>query len=181
MGERRGAQHLLPQHRRGGALVGGTPESAAEVVRAVRPRVTRPLLREDGPGARAGDRAGPARPRAPTALSLINTINGMSIDVRTRRSRLSKPTGGVSGPAIHAIAVAMVWEARQAVKIPINGMGGIASWRDAAEMILAGATSVTVGTANFYDPRLRRRRRGRPRRLGRRAERHGHQRADWSL
>ena len=76
----------------------------------------------------------------------------MSIDVRTRRSRLSKPTGGVSGPAIHAIAVRMVWEAAQAVKIPINGMGGIASWEDAAEMILAGATSVTVGTASFYDP-----------------------------
>ena len=65
---------------------------------------------------------------------------------------LSKPTGGVSGPAIHAIAVRMVWEAANAVKIPINGMGGVATWEDAAEMILAGATSVTVGTASFYDP-----------------------------
>ena len=68
------------------------------------------------------------------------------------RSMLSKPTGGVSGPAIHAIAVRMVWEAANAVKIPINGMGGVATWEDAAEMILAGATSVTVGTASFYDP-----------------------------
>ena len=124
-----------PNIARGGVLVGGTPESAAEVVRAVRPRIARACEAEGA-----------------DALSLINTINGMSIDVRTRRSRLSKPTGGVSGPAIHAIAVRMVWEAAQAVRIPINGMGGIATWKDAAEMILAGATAVTVGTANFYDP-----------------------------
>ena len=76
----------------------------------------------------------------------------MHLNVRTRKSMLSKPTGGVSGPAIHAIAVRMVWEAANAVKIPINGMGGVATWEDAAEMILAGATSVTVGTASFYDP-----------------------------
>ncbi|WP_455136283.1 dihydroorotate dehydrogenase [Thermophilibacter sp.] len=140
-----------PNLARGGALVGGTPESASEVVRAVRPRVSRPLLVKMAPVnvaeiARACEAAGA------DALSLINTISGMSIDVRTRRSRLSRPTGGVSGPAIHAIAVRMVWEAAGAVKIPVNGMGGVASWQDAAEMILAGATAVTVGTANFYDP-----------------------------
>ena len=140
-----------PNIARGGALVGGTPESASEVVRAVRPRVRRPLLVKMAP-VRVPEIARACEAEGADALSLINTINGMSIDVRTRKSRLSKPTGGVSGPAIHAIAVRMVWEAAQAVKIPINGMGGVASWQDAAEMILAGATSVTVGTANFYDP-----------------------------
>lgn len=140
-----------PNIARGGALVGGTPESAAEVVRAVRPRVSRPLLVKMAP-VRVPEVARAVEAEGVDALSLINTINGMSIDVRTRRSRLSKPTGGVSGPAIHAIAVRMVWEAANAVNIPINGMGGVASWQDAAEIILAGATSVTVGTANFYDP-----------------------------
>ena len=82
----------------------------------------------------------------------MNTLNGMSIDFRTRMSRLSRPTWGVSGPAIHAVAVRMVWEAAQAVSIPVNGMGGVATWQDAAEMILAGATAVSVGTASLYDP-----------------------------
>lgn len=140
-----------PNIARGGALVGGTPESAAEVVRAVRPRVSRPLLVKMAP-VRVPEVARAVEAEGADALSLINTINGMSIDVRTRRSRLSKPTGGVSGPAIHAIAVRMVWEAANAVSIPVNGMGGVQSVDDAAEMILAGATSVTVGTANFYDP-----------------------------
>ena len=140
-----------PNIARGGALVGGTPESAAEVVRAVRPRVTRPLLVKMAP-VRVPEIARAIEAEGADALSLINTINGMHLNVHTRRSMLSKPTGGVSGPAIHAIAVRMVWEAASAVKIPVNGMGGVATWEDAAEMILAGATSVTVGTANFYDP-----------------------------
>ena len=140
-----------PNIARGGALVGGTPESASEVVSAVRPRASRPLLVKMAP-VRVGEIARACEAAGADALSLINTINGMSIDVRTRRSRLSKPTGGVSGPAIHPIAVRMVWEAAQAVGIPVNGMGGVASWQDAAEMILAGATAVTVGTASFSNP-----------------------------
>ena len=76
----------------------------------------------------------------------------MAIDVHTRRSRLARATAGVSGPAIHAIAVRMVWECARAVSIPICGIGGIATGDDAAEMILAGATAVAVGTANLYDP-----------------------------
>ncbi|MGI6229623.1 MAG: dihydroorotate dehydrogenase [Tractidigestivibacter sp.] len=140
-----------PNLSRGGKLLGGTPEDAAEVVRAVRPLTTRPLLVKLAPLdvsniARACEDAGA------DALSLTNTVNAMSIDVHTRRSRLSRPTGGLSGPAIHPIAVRMVWEAAQAVSIPINGIGGIETWEDAAEMILAGATSVSVGTANMYDP-----------------------------
>ncbi len=140
-----------PNLARGGALVGGTPEGAAEVVRAVRPRVRRPLLVKLAPQDVA-EVARACEAEGADALSLINTISGMSIDVRTRRSRLSRPTGGVSGPAIHAIAVRMVWEAASAVGIPVNGMGGVASVADAAEMILAGATAVSVGTANLYDP-----------------------------
>lgn len=140
-----------PNIARGGALVGGTPESAAEVVSAVRERVRRPLLVKMAP-VRVPEIARAVEAAGADALSLINTINGMRLNVHTRKSMLSKPTGGVSGPAIHAIAVRMVWEAANSVKIPVNGMGGVATWEDAAEMILAGATSVTVGTANFYDP-----------------------------
>ena len=142
-----------PNLKRGGRLLGGTPADAAEVVRALRPLTSRPLLVKLAPVdvaevARACEEAGA------DALSLVNTVNAMSIDVHTRRSRLSRPTGGLSGPAIHPMAVRMVWEASQAVSIPINGMGGVASWQDAAEMVLAGATSVSVGTASLYDPDL---------------------------
>ena len=140
-----------PNIARGGALVGGTPESASEVVEAVRDRVKRPLLVKMAP-VRVPEVARAVEAAGADALSLINTINGMHLNVHTRRSMLSKPTGGVSGPAIHAIAVRMVWEAANAVSIPVNGMGGVETWEDAAEMILAGATAVTVGTANFYDP-----------------------------
>ena len=75
-----------------------------------------------------------------------------AIDINTRKSRLARATAGVSGPAIHAIAVRMVWECAQAVSIPLCGIGGVASGADAAEMILAGATAVSIGTANLYDP-----------------------------
>ena len=85
-------------------------------------------------------------------LSVINSISGMAIDVNTRKSRLSKPTGGMSGPLCHHIAVRMVWEVANAVKIPVNGVGGVMTGEDAAEFILAGATSVSVGMANFVDP-----------------------------
>ena len=118
---------------------------------AVRERVHRPLLVKMAP-VRVPEIARACESAGADALCLINTINGMHLNVHTRKSMLSKPTGGVSGPAIHAIAVRMVWEAANAVKIPINGMGGVATWEDAAEMILAGATCVTVGTASFYDP-----------------------------
>jgi dihydroorotate dehydrogenase (NAD+) catalytic subunit len=87
------------------------------------------------------------------AISLINTIPGMAIDVETRRPRLSNITGGLSGPAIKPVAVRMVWESYNAVKIPIIGMGGIMNAGDAIEFMLAGATAVAVGTANFINPR----------------------------
>ena len=131
--------------------MGATPAAAAEVMRTVRPLTSRPVVVKMAPHDVA-EIGRALESEGADALSLINTINAMSIDIHTRRSRLSKPTGGLSGPAIHPIAVRMVWEAAQAVSIPINGIGGIASGADAAEMILAGATSVTIGTQNLPDP-----------------------------
>jgi dihydroorotate dehydrogenase (NAD+) catalytic subunit len=86
------------------------------------------------------------------AVSLINTLTGMKIDVNKRKFVLANKTGGMSGPAVHPIAVRMVYQTAQAVKIPIIGMGGVATAEDALEMILAGATGVAVGTANFINP-----------------------------
>ena len=85
-------------------------------------------------------------------ISLINTITGMKIDINKRRFVLANKTGGLSGPAIHPVAVRMVYEASHAVKIPVIGMGGIEKWQDAVEMMLAGASAVAVGAANFYNP-----------------------------
>ena len=140
-----------PNIAAGGAAMGATPQSAAEVMRAVRPHTARPVVVKMAPhDVAAIGRA--LEDEGADALALINTIPGMSIDVRTRKSRLARPTAGVSGPAIHAIAVRMVWECAQAVSLPICGIGGVASMEDAAEMILAGATAVSVGTANLTDP-----------------------------
>lgn len=140
-----------PNIAKGGAAMGATPRDAAAVMEAVRPLTNRPIVVKMAPHDVAA--IGHALEDAgANALSLINTIPGMAIDIRTRKSRLARPTAGVSGPAIHAIAVRMVWECAQAVSIPICGIGGVATAADAAEMILAGATAVSVGTANLYDP-----------------------------
>ncbi len=135
----------------GGCAMGSTPEGAAEVGRAERPRTSRPLLVKMAP-ARVVDVARALEAEGADALSVINSIPAMAIDVHTRRSKLSRPTGGLSGPVLHNIAVRMVWEVAQAVDIPINGVGGVASGEDAAEFILAGATAVSVGSANLFDP-----------------------------
>ena len=135
----------------GGCAMGSTPEGAAEVIRAVRPRTKRPLLVKMAP-ARVVEVARALEAEGADALSVINSIPAMAIDVRTRRSRLSRPTGGMSGPALHHIAVRMVWEVHNAVKLPINGVGGVMTGEDAAEFILAGATSVAVGMANLVEP-----------------------------
>ena len=140
-----------PNIAAGGAAMGATPAGAAEVMRAIRPRTGRPVVVKMAPHDVA-EIGRALEAEGADALSLINTIPGMAIDIDTRRSRLARPTAGVSGPAIHAIAVRMVWECAQAVSIPLCGIGGVASWEDAAEMILAGATAVSVGTANLYDP-----------------------------
>lgn len=140
-----------PNLARGGRLLGGSAHEAAEVVREVRKHCTHPLWVKIGP-VNVPEIARAVEAEGADALSLINTISGMAIDVGTRKSKLAMPTGGVSGPAIHPIAVRMVWEAAQAVSIPINGMGGVSSGQDAAEMILAGATAVSVGTTSFAEP-----------------------------
>ena len=142
-----------PNIKEGGITFGCSLTGTGEVVRAVR-RVTRlPIIPKLTPNvtdiasfARAAEDAGA------DAVSLVNTFLAMAIDVDTRRPRLSNVVGGLSGPAIRPIAVRMVYECRQAVKIPIIGMGGIASARDALEFIIAGASAVQVGTASFADP-----------------------------
>ena len=140
-----------PNIAAGGAAMGATPEAAAEVMRAVRPRTARPVIVKMAPHDVA-EIGRALEAEGADALSLINTIPGMAINVHTRKSRVCRPTAGVSGPAIHAIAVRMVWECAKAVRIPICGIGGITCGDDAAEMILAGATAVSVGTANLTDP-----------------------------
>lgn len=140
-----------PNIAAGGCAMGSTPEGAAEVIRAVRSHTKRPLLVKMAP-ARVVEVAQALEAEGADALTVINSISGMVIDVDTRRSRLSRPTGGMSGPALHPIAVRMVWEVHNAVNIPIVGVGGVMTGRDAAEFILAGATSVSVGMANLVDP-----------------------------
>ena len=142
-----------PNIKEGGIQFGCSLNGTFDVVSAVR-RVTRlPLIPKLTPNvtdvssfARAAEEAGA------DAVSLVNTFLAMVIDVETRRPKISNVVGGLSGPAIRPIAVRMVYECRQAVKIPIVGMGGIMDARDAIEFMLAGATAVQVGTANFVDP-----------------------------
>lgn len=142
-----------PNKEAGWSIFGTDPATTFKVVDSVR-KVTRlPLIVKLSPNvtdislmARVAEEAGA------DAISLINTITGMSIDIRTRRPRLANITGGLSGPAIRPIAVRMVWEASKAVKIPVIGMGGIMTYEDALEFILAGATAVAIGTANFINP-----------------------------
>lgn len=140
-----------PNIAAGGAAMGATPAAAAEVMRVVRPLTGRPLIVKMAPHDVA-EIGRALEAEGADALALINTIPGMAIDIQTRRSKVCRPTAGVSGPAIHAIAVRMVWECARAVSIPLCGIGGVASGADAAEMMLAGATAVSIGTANLYDP-----------------------------
>ncbi|MBQ9058811.1 MAG: dihydroorotate dehydrogenase [Atopobiaceae bacterium] len=140
-----------PNIAQGGAAMGATAQGAAEVVRALRPRTTKPLIIKMAP-TNVAEVARACEHEGADALSLINTIPGMAIDTATRKSRVSRPTAGVSGPCIHAIAVALVWEAHNATSLPLCGIGGVSSAQDAAEFILAGATAVSIGTAHLYDP-----------------------------
>src|SRR5436853_267253 len=142
-----------PNIKEGGITFGCSLTGTFDVVSAVRKATRLPIVPKLTPNvtdvasfARASEEAGA------DAVSLVNTFLAMAIDIETRRPRLSNVVGGLSGPAIRPIAVRMVYECRQAVKIPIVGMGGIADARDAIEFIIAGASAVQVGTANFVDP-----------------------------
>jgi len=143
-----------PNTKHGGIAFGSDADMLFDLVSRTKAHSTRPLIVKLSPNvtsiaamAHAAQRAGA------DALSLVNTFVALSIDVETRRPRLQNITGGLSGPAIKPIAVRMVWEAAQAVQIPILGLGGIVTPEDAVEFLLAGATAVQVGTASYADPR----------------------------
>ncbi len=143
-----------PNVKQGGMAFGTSAEKAAEVTRAMRRAFPRTLIVKLSPNvtditeiARAVEAEGA------DSVSLINTLLGMAIDVERQKPCLSTVTGGLSGPAVRPVAVRMVWQVAHAVKIPVIGMGGIVTARDALEFLLAGATAVEVGTANFVNPR----------------------------
>ena len=143
-----------PNVKKGGMLFGSDPDSAAEVIREVRAATRLPVIAKLSPNVTsiAAVAEGVARAGA-DAVSLINTLLGMSIDIKSRRPVLGNVLGGLSGPAVRPVAVRAVWQVYQAVSIPIMGMGGIASASDALQFIMAGASAVAVGTANFVNPR----------------------------
>ncbi len=142
-----------PNVKEGGIAFGQDPKAVEEITKEVKKYAKQPVIMKLSPNvtditemARAAEAGGA------DALSLINTITGMKIDIHRRAFALANKTGGLSGPAIHPVAVRMVYETAHAVGIPIIGMGGVSTAEDALELILAGATAVSVGTANFHNP-----------------------------
>lgn len=143
-----------PNVKQGGINFGQSPAAVFEVVRAVRGKTHLPTIVKLSPNVTdIGEMAKAAHAGGATAVSLINTVVGMAIDVESRRPKLASWTGGLSGPAIRPMAIRMVWEVSKAVPIPILGMGGITCGEDAVEFLLAGASAVAVGTGNFMNPR----------------------------
>jgi len=142
-----------PNVKAGGVAFGADPAAAAEVVRAVRKKTGKTVIVKLSPNvtditviARSVEAAGA------DALSLINTITGMAVDIETRRPKLANITGGLSGPAVKPVALRMVWQVARVARVPIIGIGGIMKAEDAIEFLIAGATAVQVGTANFVNP-----------------------------
>ena len=142
-----------PNVKEGGIAFGQDPKAVEAITREMKKYARQPIIMKLSPNvtditemARAAEAGGA------DAVSLINTITGMKIDVHRRKFVLANKTGGMSGPAVHPVAVRMVYQTAQAIKIPIIGMGGIMTAEDAIEMILAGATAISVGTANFVNP-----------------------------
>lgn len=141
-----------PNVKQGGASFGTVCASAQEITAAVRKVTRKPLIVKLTPNVTSiSDIAAAVEEAGADAVSLINTLTGMRINIETRRPVLRNNTGGMSGPAVFPVAVRMVWETARRVKIPVIGMGGIASWEDAVEMMLAGASAIQVGTAMFAD------------------------------
>ena len=144
-----------PNVKAGGIAFGADPEAAYQVVKAVRAKTRKHLIVKLSPNvtditgiARSAEAAGA------DSLSLINTITGMAIDLETRRPKIANITGGLSGPAIKPVALRMVWQVVQATQIPVIGIGGIMTADDALEFLVAGASAVQIGTANFINPRV---------------------------
>ena len=142
-----------PNVKEGGIAFGQDPKALYDITKAIKAKAKQPIIMKLSPNvtditemAKAAEAAGS------DALSLINTLTGMKIDVKRRTFTVANKTAGVSGPAIHPIAVRMVYQVANAVKLPIIGMGGVMNTEDALEMIMAGATAVAVGTANFHNP-----------------------------
>ena len=143
-----------PNVKEGGIAFGQDPKAVEAITKEVKKRAKQPVIMKLSPNvADITVMAKAAEAGGADALSMINTITGMKIDINRRKFVLANKTGGMSGPAIHPVAVRMVYQSAQAVNIPIIGMGGIMNADDAIEMILAGATAVSVGTGNFIDPR----------------------------
>ena len=142
-----------PNVKEGGIAFGQNPKAAEEITKAVKKYAKQPVIMKLSPNVTdIAEMAKAVEAGGADAISLINTLTGMKIDINRRQFVLANKTGGVSGPAIHPIAVRMVYQAANAVKVPIIGMGGIVSAEDAIEMILAGASAVSVGTANLHNP-----------------------------
>lgn len=142
-----------PNVKEGGIAFGQDPKAVEAITKAVKAKAKQPIIMKLSPNvtditemAKAAEAAGS------DALSLINTLTGMKIDIKRRAFAVANKTAGVSGPAIHPIAVRMVYQVANAVRLPIIGMGGVMNTEDALEMIMAGATAVAVGTANFHNP-----------------------------
>ena len=144
-----------PNVKQGGMAFGVCASSAAEVVRAVRKVYPKTLIVKLSPNVTdITEIARAAEAEGADSVSLINTLLGMAIDVEKRKPILSTVTGGLSGPCVKPVALRMVWQTARAVKIPVIGLGGISSWKDAVEFMLAGATAIQIGTYNFIDPAI---------------------------
>lgn len=144
-----------PNVKEGGMAFGTSACSAADVVKAVRKVYNKTLIVKLSPNVTdITEIAKAAEAEGADSLSLINTLLGMAIDINRRKPVLSTVTGGLSGPCVKPVALRMVWQTYNAVKIPIIGMGGIASWQDAIEFILAGSSAIQIGTYNFIDPTI---------------------------
>lgn len=142
-----------PNVKEGGIAFGQDPKAAEAITKAVKKYAKQPVIMKLSPNVTSiAEMAKAVEAGGADAVSLINTLTGMKVDVQRKAFVLANKTGGVSGPAIHPIAVRMVYEAANAVNVPIIGIGGIATAEDAIEMLLVGASAVSVGTANFYNP-----------------------------
>ena len=142
-----------PNVKQGGMAFGTTCAGAASVVKAVRQRYNKTLIVKLSPNVTdIAEIAKACEAEGADSVSLINTLMGMAIDIEKRQPMLSIATGGLSGPAVKPVAVRMVWQVAKAVKIPVIGLGGICNAADAIEFLMAGATAIQIGTANFLDP-----------------------------
>ena len=142
-----------PNVKEGGIAFGTDPKAVSRITKAVKAHARQPVIMKLSPNVTdISEMARAAEEGGADAVSLINTLMGMRIDIRRKSFMLANQTGGLSGPAVMPVALRMVYQAAQAVRIPVIGMGGISSAEDAVEFLLAGASAVAVGTANFYDP-----------------------------